>query len=69
MGCPVPKVTRSGSGSALMRDPEKCGRIIRAVKKSVDVPVTAKIRLGWNRSEMNFREVIKELEGAGADCI
>ena len=69
MGCPVPKVNRSGAGSALMKDPELCGDIIRSIKKKVDVPVTAKIRLGWSSSTMNFREVIDELTSAGADAI
>lgn len=69
MSCPVEKVIRSGSGSALMRDPKLCGDIIRRVKRSVNVPVTAKIRLGQNLEEMNFEEVISELESAEADAI
>lgn len=69
MGCPVPKVLRSGSGSALMRDPALCGRIVRRIKSAVDVPVTAKIRLGWDLESMNFREVVSELESAGADAV
>lgn len=69
MGCPVEKITRSGSGSALMKDPAKCGEIIRKLKKAVDVPVTAKIRLGWSEHDMNFMEVIEELSSAGADAI
>ena len=69
MGCPVPKVNRTGAGSALMRDPGLCGDIIRSLKRNVDVPVTAKIRLGWSSGSINFREVIDELESAGADAI
>lgn len=69
MGCPVPKVIRSGSGSALLEDPAKCGEIIRSIKKSVDVPVTAKIRLGKTIGSVNFREVIKELTDAGVDAV
>ena len=69
MGCPVPKVNRSGSGAALMRDPILCGDIIRNLKRNVDVPVTAKIRLGWSSGSINFREVIDELTSAGADAI
>lgn len=69
MGCPVPKVMRSGSGSILMADPAKCGEIIRAVKRAVDVPVTAKIRLGLTHDTINFRQVIGELEAAGADAV
>ena len=69
MGCPVPKVNRSGAGSALMRDPKLCGDIIRSLKRNVNVPVTAKIRLGWSSGSINFRDVIGELESAGADAI
>ena len=69
MGCPVPKVNRTGAGSSLMRDPQRCGDIVRAIKRNVDVPVTAKIRLGMTSSSMNYREVIDELTAAGADMI
>lgn len=69
MGCPVAKVVRNGSGSALMRDPAKCGEIVRRVKAAAGVPVTAKIRLGWSASSMNFRQVIDELTAAGADAV
>ena len=60
MGCPVPKVTKSGSGSALMCDPKNCGAIVKAIKEATGLPCTAKIRLGYD--EMNYMEVIKELE-------
>ena len=56
MGCPVPKVTKTGAGSALMFKPHLCGDIIRAIKEVTDKPVTAKIRLGYN--EVNFKEVV-----------
>lgn len=69
MGCPVTKVTKKGSGSALMKDPERCGRIIRELKKGLDVPVTAKIRLGWSKDSINFMDVIEELEAAEVDAI
>ena len=69
MGCPVPKVTRNGSGSALMKDPVKCGEIVRAMKHAVDVPITAKIRLGWSSQSMNYRDVIDELVSADVDAI
>lgn len=69
MGCPVPKVTKTGAGSALMKDPKKCGDIIRAIKSVYPGPVTAKIRLGWDDKSINFLEVIKELENAGVAMI
>ena len=67
MGCPVPKVTKTGAGSHLMLEPKLCGDIVRALKKATGKPVTAKIRLGYN--EVNFKEVIKELENAGVAAI
>ena len=67
MGCPVPKVTKTGAGSSLMLHPELAGDIIRAIKSVTDKPVTAKIRLGYN--EVNFKNVIKELENAGVAAI
>ena len=67
MGCPVPKVTKTGAGSSLMLKPTLAGDIIRAIKGVTDKPVTAKIRLGYN--EVNFKEVIKELEKAGVAAI
>ena len=67
MGCPVPKVTKTGAGSALMLNPKLCGEIIRAMKVVTDKPITAKIRLGYN--EVNYLEVIQALEDAGVDAI
>lgn len=69
MGCPVPKVTKTGAGSALMQNPKSCGDIIRAIKSVTDKPVTAKIRLGWDEKNINYLAVIKELEEAGVDLI
>ena len=69
MGCPVPKVVNSGAGSALLKDPKKCGEIVRVLKGEIGLPVTAKIRLGWDDSSINFLEVIQELENAGVDMI
>ena len=69
MGCPVPKVVNSGSGSALMKNPQLCGEIVRQLKREIAIPVTAKIRLGWDENSINFLEVIKELVDAGVDMI
>ena len=69
MGCPVPKVTRNGAGSSLLKNPKLAGDIIRAIKSVVNVPVTAKIRLGWDDKNINFLEVISELENAGVSMI
>ena len=69
MGCPVPKVTKSGAGSSLLKNPKLAGYIIKAIKEVVDVPVSAKIRLGWDDKSINFLEVIEELEKAGVAFI
>ena len=69
MGCPAPKISGSGSGSALMKDPELCGRITEAVVKTADVPVTVKIRKGWDDNSVNAVEVAKICEQAGASAI
>lgn len=67
--CPAKKVVRKGEGSSLMADPGLCGRIVERIKGSVDVPVTAKIRLGIDGKSVNFRDVVDALESSGADAI
>ena len=70
MGCPVPKVAlRAQAGSALLKDPEKIGQIVEAVVKAVSVPVTVKIRSGWDEEHINACEVAKICEQAGASAI
>lgn len=68
LGCPVNKVVRSGAGSALLRDPPLIGRIVAAVVRASDLPLTVKIRSGWDAHSINFLEVarIAEAEGAAA---
>lgn len=70
MGCPVPKVAlKSQAGSGLLKDPEKIFEIVKAVRESVNVPVTVKIRAGWNSNNINCVEVAKLIEKAGACAI
>ncbi len=69
MGCPVHKIAGSGDGSALMKDPHLAAEIVRAVKGAVSLPVTVKIRAGWDAHHINAVEVAKHLEDAGADMI
>ena len=69
MGCPAPKIAMNGCGSALMKTPELCGKIVAAVKNAVEVPVTVKIRKGWDKNSVNAVEVAKICEQAGADAI
>jgi len=68
MGCPVPKIVSGGAGSALLKDPPRCGEIVRAVK-TAGLPVTVKIRAGWDADHINAVEVAKICEDAGADAI
>ncbi len=69
MGCPVPKVANSGDGSALMKDPDKAGRIVEAVKRGCGIPVTVKTRKGWDMGHINAVEFCQVLESAGADAV
>ena len=69
MGCPVPKVAGNGSGSALMKNPPLCGEIVAAVKRAVPVPVTVKIRKGWDKNSVNAVEIAKICEDAGASAV
>ena len=69
MGCPAPKVANNGCGSALMKNPALCGEIVGAVKNAVDVPVTVKIRKGFDKTAPNAVEVAKICEQNGADAI
>lgn len=70
MGCPVPKVAvRAQAGSALLKSPEKIYEIVKAVSEAVDVPVTVKIRSGWDDAHINAVEVAKVCEKAGAKAI
>lgn len=69
MGCPAPKIAGNHCGSALMREPELCRRIVAAVVGAVDVPVTVKIRKGYSRQEVNAVEVALACEAGGAAAI
>jgi len=69
MGCPVGKIVKSGDGSALMRDPDKAGRVIEAVVKSVSCPVTVKFRKGWDGGSVNAVEFGKMAQEAGVSAI
>ena len=69
MGCPVGKVVSSGDGSALMKDPEKAARIAEAVVKASPVPVTVKMRRGWDKGSVNAVELSRMLEQVGVSAI
>ena len=69
MGCPVKKIVTNGEGSALLREPMLCGRIVRACVDASRVPVTVKIRAGWDSDSINCTEVAKIAEANGASAI
>ena len=68
-GCPAPKIVKNGEGSALMKNPALLEKILSAVKKSVTIPVSVKIRLGYDAENINAVEVAKRAENAGVDFI
>jgi len=69
MGCPVKKVVGTGAGSALLRDPARIAAIVRCVRKATSLPLTIKIRSGWNHGDDLFSEIGKIAEGEGCDAI
>ncbi len=69
MGCPMPKIANSGDGCGLMRTPELAGAIVAAVRQAVDVPVTVKCRLGWDKGSINVLDFTKRMEDNGAAMV
>ena len=69
MGCPMPKIANSGDGCGLMRTPELAGDIVKAVVKAVQVPVTVKCRLGWDKGSINVLEFTERMEDNGASML
>ncbi|MFH0809091.1 MAG: tRNA dihydrouridine synthase DusB, partial [Pseudomonadota bacterium] len=68
-GCPVRKVVKAGAGAALMRDPAKIGRLVSAMRRATHLPITVKIRSGWEQAEINAALVARVAEEAGADAL
>lgn len=69
MGCPAPKIVGSGAGSALMKTPKLAGEIVRAVSRAVDIPVTVKLRLGWDEEHINVLDLAQRAEENGAAAL
>ncbi len=69
MGCPMPKIANSGDGCGLMRTPELAGDIVKAVVSAVDVPVTVKCRLGWDKGSINVLEFTRRMEDNGTSML
>lgn len=68
-GCPVHKVVSTGAGSALMKNPKLIGELVKAVRSATDIPVTVKIRLGWDNNSINAPEAAKAAEDSGAAAV
>ena len=68
MGCPAPKIVKNGEGSALMRDPERATAILTAIRKAVKMPLSVKMRIGWDESSINVVDLAKRAEAAGVDA-
>lgn len=69
MGCPAPKIAGNGGGAALSKNPDLAERIMKSVRNAVDIPVTVKIRLGWDSESINCIEMAQRAERAGIDAI
>ena len=69
MGCPMAKIVGNGEGSALMKDPARAAEIVRAVSGAVSLPVTVKMRIGWDSDHVNAVEFAKRMEDAGASLL
>ena len=69
MGCPVPKIAKHNAGCSLMREPEHAASIVRAMARAVTIPVTVKMRAGWDASDINAPELARRMEDAGAAAV
>src|SRR3989454_2053211 len=69
MGCPVPKIAKHNAGCSLMREPEHAATVINAMAKAVKIPVTVKMRAGWNDRERNAPELARMVADAGAAAV
>ncbi|HKW00411.1 MAG TPA: tRNA dihydrouridine synthase DusB [Vicinamibacterales bacterium] len=69
MGCPVPKIAKHNAGCSLMREPAHAAEVVRAMVQAVSIPVTVKMRAGWNEHEINAPELAKMVEEAGAAAV
>ena len=69
MGCSSCKIAHKGSGAGLLREPKLAGKIIESLRNAVKVPITAKIRIGWDANSLNYKEVVNILESSGVHAI
>jgi tRNA-dihydrouridine synthase B len=69
MGCPVPKISKHNAGCSLMREPAHAAEVVRAMVQAVTIPVTVKMRAGWDATAINAPELARRIEGAGASAV
>jgi nifR3 family TIM-barrel protein len=69
MGCPVPKIAKHNAGCSLMREPEHAASVVRAMTRAVKIPVTVKMRAGWDADDLNAPDLAKRIEDAGASAV
>lgn len=69
MGCPVPKIAKHNAGCSLMREPEHAATVVRTMTQAVKIPVTVKMRAGWDANEINAPDLAKRIEDAGASAV
>jgi len=69
MGCPVPKIAKHNAGCSLMREPEHAASVINAMAKAVNIPVTVKMRAGWNDHSRNAPDLARRVQDAGAAAV
>jgi tRNA-dihydrouridine synthase B len=69
MGCPVPKIAKHNAGCSLMREPEHAASVVRAMTTAVKIPVTVKMRAGWDATELNAPDLARRMEDAGASAV
>jgi nifR3 family TIM-barrel protein len=69
MGCPVPKIAKHNAGCSLMREPEHAADVVRAMTKAVSIPVTVKMRAGWDETAINAPDLARRIEDAGAAAV
>jgi tRNA-dihydrouridine synthase B len=69
MGCPVPKIAKHNAGCSLMREPEHAATVVRAMARAVKIPVTVKMRAGWDANDINAPDLARRMEDAGASAV
>src|SRR4028119_2057871 len=69
MGCPVAKIAKHNAGCSLMREPQHAAGLVRAMARAVKIPVTVKMRAGWDASEINAPELARRIEDSGAAAV